>query len=127
MKPGTKPIDFATAAARGKRRTDRHGRADEQPELPLATSKAGWPPMPRKVFGKRGRAEWLRVKKLLEHAGTVTQADLAPLVQYCLLYERMVTTPDAFIASDHNALRLLSESLGLSPPGRGRLRGTGEG
>ena len=122
MKPGVKPIDFATAVKRGKRRTDRHGTEKTQLDLVPPPGPASFPAMPRKVFGEIGRREWRRIKQVLQHSGIVTEADRAALIQYVLLYERMLDDPKSFTASDHNALRLLCESLSLSPPGRGRFR-----
>ena len=123
MKPGTKPIDFAAAVRRGVRRTSRHGKAKDQPNLGATTAAGRWPTLPSGLLRPTGRKEWFRLRRLLQNGGGILEVDFVVLLQFCVMAQRLLEDPDGFKATDHNSLRLLAETIGVSPPGRGRLRG----
>ena len=126
MDRGRKVTPFPRAKLQGTDRKDRHG--DEGSQIPVSSDKA--PTLPKNgrqhVLGANGRKEWRRVLKLMKQSRLITEADRAPLTQYCLLWEQLLEDPKNFKASSHTQLRLLAESLGLSPPGRAKLRTGGD-
>jgi P27 family predicted phage terminase small subunit len=71
--------------------THRKDRANPKEPKP----KRGIPSCP-KHLGSIAKKEWKRVSKILDKSRLLTHADLAGLMIYCELYERLVETSRAF-------------------------------
>ena len=125
MKSGMKPTPFPMHVIQGTVRPERHGFEHDRPKVKIAKPKMQRGSDGKIVLGKIGQREWRRVLRVMEATGIITAADEGLLHAYCMAHELMIEDPDGFKAKPTNwsQYRLLSESLGLAPPGRERNRG----
>ncbi len=99
----------------GTFRKDRHG----DPKKKLKVS-AKFPTQP-KWLTKNAKAEWARIKKIMEKSGVITMGDATVLIQYCLLYSEMKDLKEEFPAAKHAQLRVAAAELGLTPVARSKI------
>ena len=101
-------------------RPDRHG----DPKKKLKVN-AKFPIQPA-WLPKNAKAEWARIKKIMEKSGVITMGDATVFIQYCLLYSEMKDYKEEFPAAKHAQLRVAAAELGLTPVARSKITVTKE-
>jgi len=78
-------------------------------------------PVQPKWLPKDAKAEWQRIKKVMEKSSVIISSDASTLAQYCLLFSEMKKLKENFPAAKHTQLRSCASELGLTPVARSKI------